>query len=426
MHKQQFIFSIFATLLSLWFYACSNSESVDYTGWDNSVATWNLEENTYSPSSKIDNLPINDTEYPYTGIPRIVIKTENHQEIKDRETEISAKLQFFGETHAGSNVMDLTIRGRGNTTWLYPKKPYLIKFNNKQSILNMPQAKKWILLANYRDRTLLRNALALEIARQSKIGWTPQGRFAEVSLNDRYIGNYFICEKIEIKPERLNIQKQSFLLEFDNNDDNRPRFFTKLKHFPVNIKSPENPSQEQIKSIQSYVDSIESVLYGAEKSSAIEDLIDLRTFALYWIINEITTNTEPSVPRSVYMYKEPNGILKAGPAWDFDWGTFDSKHDTLIIANKFWFDALQKNKLFKKIVKEEWNKNKERFFSLTAYIDSLSVYTKESNIRNNTKWPVHIGEALIGDEELDFFPAIDMLKKNYITRLMLLDNLYNQ
>ena len=166
-----------------------------------------------------EDLTLDDTEYPYAGIPRIVIETENHRGINDRETEIPAKLQIWGENASESEVMELTIRGRGNSTWGEPKKPYSIKFKEKQSLLGMAEAKKWVLLANYLDRTLIRNAVAFEITKKTNLEWTPSGKFAEVFLNGKFLGNYFICEKIQIDKNRLNKSKDSYLLEFDTNYD---------------------------------------------------------------------------------------------------------------------------------------------------------------------------------------------------------------
>ena len=87
-----------------------------------------------SSSSKLeypDSFKPQDKEYPYAGIPRIVIETGNRIAIKDRETEIPAKMQIWGESSAESEILDLTIRGRGNSSWSYPKKPYTIKFEKK-------------------------------------------------------------------------------------------------------------------------------------------------------------------------------------------------------------------------------------------------------------------------------------------------------
>lgn len=81
----------------------------------------------------------------------------------------------------------------------------------------MPRAKKWVLLANYRDRTLIRNSVAFELARKTSLVWTPEGRYAEVFLNRKFMGCYYVCEKIEIKKNRLELGDGAFLLEFDKN-----------------------------------------------------------------------------------------------------------------------------------------------------------------------------------------------------------------
>lgn len=108
------LFMLFTTSVNI---SCSNSENIKNPN-ENEFATskeyWN---------SKVDYLPLNDSEYPYAGIPRLVIKTNNLQTINDRDTKIPAKMQLWGESSPTSEVIDLTIKGRGNSSWLYmPKK----------------------------------------------------------------------------------------------------------------------------------------------------------------------------------------------------------------------------------------------------------------------------------------------------------------
>jgi hypothetical protein len=365
----------------------------------------------------------NDEECPYAGIPRIVIETENHQEIEDSETEIPAKMQIWGEKEAESEIMDLTIRGRGNSTWWYPKKPYAIKLGRKMSLLGMPEAKKWILLANYRDRTLMRNALAFEVARQTDIGWTPQGHFVEIVLNGTFIGTYFLCEKIEIKKNRLDLGSEGYLLEFDTYYDAENKFRSKIKDLPINIKRPDSLSEIQFSYIQSFIDTVETYLYEKKDESIdIEKYIDFKSFALYWIVNEIAKNTELSHPKSVYMNKPQNEALKAGPVWDFDFATFVF-NESLRVKNSLWYDSLFEISKFKEEVKYQWELNKDKFLDLAAFIDSLAVYTKKSNERNILLWPIKEEKYMAGDEKMDFDEAIDRIKSHYIKRINLMDEL---
>ncbi len=364
-----------------------------------------------------------DKEYPYVGIPRVVIETKKRQSVKDRETEVPAKMQIWGDTAAESEIMDLTIKGRGNSTWWYPKRPYAIKFEKKQSLLGMPKGKKWVLLANYRDRTLVRNAFAFEIARQTDIGWTPQGRFVEVFLNSSFMGNYYLCEKVEIQENRLNLGAEDYLLEFDTYYDGDEKFKSEKKKLPINIKSPKLLSENSFSYIQSFVDTVENVLYTDKFESVdLENYIDFKSFALYWIVYELTRNGEPNHPKSVYMHKMGNGPLKMGPVWDFDFATFGFGK-SFQLQNAIWFDSLMKRSEFKEQVKLQWQQNKEKFYHLTSFVDSLCMYIKESNERNIALWPIEIENYPAGDEEMDFESSIERIKENYINEFNVMDSL---
>lgn len=454
--------------LSLWlycaiaclFWGCSNSEGINYAEWDerdfvrtssNDVEEYNnssivqpseesdifsstkainhlsasSEKSEPSSSSKnIDKLPLDDTEYPYAGIPRIVIETENHREIKDRETEIPAKLQIWGERAPESEIMELTIKGRGNSTWNKPKKPYTIKFEHKQEFMGMKKAKKWVLLANYLDRTLIRNATALEIARKTSLEWVPSGKFAEVFLNGKFLGNYFVCEKVQINENRLNINDDSFLLEFDKNHDEDYKFKTSIRNLPVNIKNPDIPSEDQIAYITAYIDTIECILYGECKNLAIGNYLDLQSFADYLIVYELTENSEPLHPKSVFMYKD-SGPLKAGPVWDFDWGTFiGSKADGWKINRGLWYNALLKKQIFRKKIHDNWMQYKNGLEQIPQFIDSLADYIKESNDRNIALWPISTKSPDFPDKDKSFDEAISMMKQTYSARINALDSLF--
>lgn len=390
---------------------CSNSEKMD----NEVIAFWDIEEDATPLSTELNYLPIDDSEYPYAGIPRIVIETENHREIKDRETEIPAKLQVWGADAPESEVMELTIRGRGNSSWGFPKKPYAIKFNEKQAFLGMPKAKKWVMLANYRDRTLIRNAVAFEIARQTSQNWVPQGKFVDVFLNKKFIGNYYVCEKIEVKENRLYLDTSGFLLEFDTYYDEVNKFKSAYRNLPINIKQPKDLSDEKIEYIHNYINSIECSLYGECSDIDYKTYLDLKSVASFWIVQEVTQNQEIKLPKSVYAYKDT--ILKFGPVWDFDWQTFSAPPKGLIAKNALWLQKLREKKEFQKIVQNEWALSAEKFQSLVTFIDSLAGYIKTSNEQNFNLWGLKLTNGFAGDEEKDFSTAIQMMKEAYLIRI---------
>ena len=116
--------------------------------------------------------------YQFTNLPTVVINTEGAQEIVSKEDEISSNVYIISEN--GTKILstsDTGVRGRGNASWLYfPKKPYRLKFDSKQSPLGAPaSAKKWTLISNYSDKSLMRNILAFEISRRVGQAYTPYG-----------------------------------------------------------------------------------------------------------------------------------------------------------------------------------------------------------------------------------------------------------
>ena len=383
----------------------------------NSLVSESSSKSAYPSSFKPD-----DKEYPYAGIPRVVIETEYRQAINDRETEIPAKLQIWGESESESEIMDLTIRGRGNSSWSYPKKPYAIKFETKQSFLGMAEAKKWVMLANYRDRTLIRNAVAFELARKTSLEWTPSGKFVDVILNGEFQGNYYICEKIEVKKNRLNLNEDSFLLEFDKNPSDDIKFKTLYNDFPVNIKYPKEADSVQLGNIKDFVDSAEKKLQLDSNDVAYLDYIEQNSFAAYFIVNALSTNTEILNPKSVYMYKNNDGKLTAGPVWDFDYATFVLNKSFSPIKKSTIFKNFFNKTSFKSSVQKEWNENKNALKEIDSFIDSLSDYIKLSNEQNIKLWPIKINVDKAGDEEKDFDEAIELMKKGLRKKMNEIDN----
>lgn len=381
-----------------------------------------------SSSSKLeypDSFKPQDKEYPYAGIPRMVIETRNRIAIKDRETEIPAKMQIWGDSTAESEIMDLTIRGRGNSTWAYPKKPYTIKFEKKQSFLGLPEAKKWVMLANYRDRTLIRNAIAFDIASYTSQKWVPHGIFADVFLNGKPVGNYYITEKISVGSQRLDIDEKSFILEIDKRYDEEYKFKTEFRQMPVNVKYPKNPTSEQMSYIKDYMDSVETFLY-KDASSDYQKYIDVGSFADYWIIHELTQNKEPYHPFSVYMYKDYEEKIVAGPVWDFDWQTFTSAKTGFVIQYSVWNDALLSRRDYRNLVKEKWKSYIDNFKDVVKTIDSLKTYLEKSNTLNYKMWPIKIDECLAGDEEMSYEDAFHEMKSVYENRILELDSLFGK
>ena len=402
---------LFVVALACSMFFCSNGENAD------SVSS---EEDDLSSSSSVAETCF-QSEIPYTGLPRIVIETENLKEVEDRDTEISATLQVWGECSPETEMMELTIKGRGNSTWGYPKKPYSIKFSQKQAFLGMPEAKRWVLLANYRDRTLIRNAVAFELAKRTSLEWTPSGKFADVYLNGAFIGNYYVCEKIESKKERFELGENGFLLELDTRPD-EITFKTKYNGFNANVKYPKKADSAQVNSIKEYLDLVEySLRY--EPDNTYQSYIDQESYADYFMVYAVSTNTELYFPKSAYVHKKDGGKLNAGPVWDFDYLTFDIRQTGLLNSETNLYEDLFKKDSFKKVLYQRWLVDRKKFDAMDSFVDSLANYIKLSSEQNSNFWPVEIGVDFVGDEDKPFLEAVDMLKMALHAKVSEMDSL---
>lgn len=248
-------------------------------------------------------------------------------------------------TDKKGNVVDEPIlastRVRGNVSQKMPKKPFAVKLDSKSGVLGMPPHKRWVLLANWSDRTLMRNAIAFETARYFQdnlsdgLAWNPSGQFVELVYNGVHVGNYYLCEQIKIDDNRLAIndpyelpkpgkpdeyngipESYGYLLECDDAYDETLKFTTK-HYIPFMFKDDGN--QAMLSYAQELVCGIEDNLCAGNYSAAYQTL-DMTSVVDYLLINEVMMNGELWHPKSAYMYIN-DGKLYAGPIWDFDWET---------------------------------------------------------------------------------------------------------
>ena len=369
-----------------------------------------------------------------TGLPVVIINTENKAEILDKENWITANMMIDGIGEFENYEGTLTIRGRGNSTWLYPKKPFALKLDTKSEILGMPSHKRWVLLANYMDRTLMRNRIAFEIAKKTGLEWTVRGQYVEVVLNGIHIGNYYLCEHIKIDENRVNIAEMSatdldeesitggYLLEFDRYFDEVNKFRSEICDLPVMIKEPENIQPQQFDYIENYINTIERLLHAnnfavkREYASYIADT----TFIDWWFVMELTHNHEAQNPGSCYYYKDRSDVLKMGPVWDFDWGTFIPGTE-FCAKGEMWFPQLFKDPVFVKTVKERWAIFKPSFEEISILIEKEAARLATSVELNDELWILNNSLNINGDERMSHRDAAINMRKNYDNRIKWFD-----
>ena len=276
--------------------------------------------------------------YQLTNLPTVSIHTLNNEIPYDKEHQIESQLMII--SNDGTRLLSEpgTTRERGNGSRTFPKKPWRIKFDKKQSVLDAPaKAKKWTLLNNYSDKTLFRNLLAFELSRQMGLPYTPYGTAVDVLMNGEYKGCYQLCDQVEINTNRVNITEMTpddnqgsaltggYLIEVDAYANQEVSWFKSGKGNPVTIKSPD---EDEITANQKQY--ITNFFNQMEKQWAT--YLDVNSFLRHFLVGELSGNTDTYW--SVFMYKERDeDLLHVGPVWDFDLA-FENDNRTYPINKK--------------------------------------------------------------------------------------------
>lgn len=380
-----------------------------------------------------------------TNIPVVTIHTKDNQIPFDKETDIDGYVSIISQD--GKHILSdtITIRERGNASRQFPKKPYRIKFEHKQSVLGSPaKAKKWTLINNYGDKTLLRNPLAYEISKRLNMPFTPFCTPVNVLLNGEYKGCYQLSDQIEVDKNRVNIKEMEptdnsgealtggYFIEVDGYADTEISYFYSQRGTPVTIKSPD---EEEITPEQkNYIASHFSLM---ENNPA--QYLDYNTFLRHFLVGELSGNTDTYW--STYMYKHRgNDTLFVGPVWDFDIA-FDNDYRTYPINNKNDYvyrsggsvvgymrtltdkvinSSQGADQLLITWIQARWTGIDAG--SLCAYIDQQAQNLQQSQRLNFLRWPilnsnVHMNPTSRGSYQAE----VDYLKKYIENRIVWMD-----
>ena len=339
----------------------------------------------------------------FTGLPIVKITTKDFKTVNSKDTYLDATFTLTEDVitrSAGDSWSSkVKIKGRGNSTWDLPKKPYKIKFDEKVSILGEPKAKSWLLLANHTDKSLIRNATAFYMGYNSNLPYTTRYHFVELFLNDVYMGSYQLCEDKDVGKNRIDLSDNGYLLEIDAKaaEDDITFNISSIAQ-PINIKEPEiEVGSEAYNFIKNYLTEVESVLYGenfANLEIGYAKYLDIDTFVDWYLINEITKNNNAVFFTSCYMTYEPGEKLCMGPLWDFDiafgncYYNNNNNPKEFWIKTASWYSRLFQDPNFVKKVKERFN----HFYSIKddiyTEINVNAEYLKYSIAENDAKWNV--------------------------------------
>jgi hypothetical protein len=346
------------------------------------------------------------------NLPVIRIETENHAPIVSKEEYINGQFKIEANTAdpAWNFEAPTQIRGRGNSTWyLHPKKPYKIKLLTKTSLMGMPADKEWVLLANYSDKTLLRNTVAMELSNRFGLPYAPRSRAVEVFLNGKYEGAYQLMENIKISTSRVNIPKLTsadiagdavtggYLLEIDQRRDGTIIYDT-AHGLPIVVQDPDPIAPEQWTYISSYLQQTEDAIYSenfADPATGYEQFINSQTFIDWYLVNEIFKNQDAKFYSSIWMYKERGGKLSLGPVWDFDLGAGNVDYDVTDdptgwwVREGPWMSRLFEDPAFVARVEARWQELKAgQIDTIFTFIDQNAAALDQSQKNNFQRWPI--------------------------------------
>ncbi|MDY6464049.1 MAG: CotH kinase family protein [Bacteroidales bacterium] len=388
-----------------------------------------------------------------TGLPTVYVDTENAKPVESKETYVKATMKIRGAGEwEGLTETGCEIRGRGNTTWYWPKKPYLLKLDEKQHIFGMHKHKRWVLLANFMDRTLMRNLVSMKVASMTKLGWTPGCVPVELVLNGRHMGSYLLIEQVRVDNHRVAITEMTpednagdavtggYLLELDFHYDNPVQWTDPHGYnhqwgngIPFGVKYPdsEDITPQQLAYVKNYVAEAANTLYGNDflnPKTGYAKYIDVDSFIDYWIVFEVMGNHELGNPGSVFMHKDRGGKLVAGPCWDFDWGvlsynTSPQARTGLINRKAIWYERLMQDPAFKARLKARFEELLPQLETIPDYMDECEKLLTASATLNFRMWnpaedaSQNGGYIINGDENMTFHDAVARLKTIYKERL---------
>jgi hypothetical protein len=404
------------------------------------------------------------SEFSSSNLPLVIITTDHGARIVD-EPKIPADMKIIYNGAGKRNYITdsanvysgrIGIEIRGSYSALFAQKPYGIETrdsagnNRNVSILGMPADNDWVLLANYLDKTFLRNVIAFDLFK--KMGhYSTRMRYVEVIVNNEYQGIYLLGEKIKQGKGRVDIAK---LNPFDNsgndvtggyiikNDyysgdyDSWISNFSPLNkrgskvHFVYHDPKPDELTSQQKTYIQGFINTLETVLYSpAFKSSTFgyKSYINTNSFADYFILGEVSRNVD-AYKKSRFFYKNKDsrgGLLQSGPAWDFDWAWRDLNENCINFdatdgsgwayrvndcdntpVPPSWEIRMLEDGVFTDLVRNRYFELRKTILSQAAIegsIDSAASLLNEAQTRHFDKWKI-LG-VNPGPPETGFQPA---------------------
>lgn len=389
-----------------------------------------------------------------SNVPTIHIQTESgslETIYADKSNKESASINIFENSKLIVSSDLKYIKGRGNISFEQPQKSFNIKFDKKIDLFGMGEAKKYALVTTYTDQTLLKDNVAYSLADEVGLDYTSKYQQIDLYINNNYLGCYLLVENVEVGENRVNINDLDKANEDANKDVNLEdldikttsgdvkdtqagtKKWVEINNEPENIssgylleieahnrfidepsgfvsdygqaivlKSPEYATYNEVMYISEFYQDFENALYSPDgtndKGKHYTDYIDIESFASLYILEELAENRDANAS-STYMYLDESGVLKAGPAWDFENGFGTQRkvgniHTDEPANPEYWevcaggfFSKLCLHSDFRQEVSRIWNNGfRDKAIEMEGLIDEQSSLVLESAIMNGIRW----------------------------------------
>ena len=372
----------------------------------------------------------------FSKLPVVYIDTSDGADITVKTDEKTSNVRVQGNAEFKQQYNGLAfVKGRGNSSWGFPKKPYKVKLDKKTDMFGFGKQKHWVLLANYIDVSSMRNKTAYDMS--GAFGLVYQdSTWVEVVFNGRFDGMYQFCEHVRVDKTRVNIFNWEdevedeedlssidpattditggYLWELSDEYDEVSKFKIDVtgngetgEDIPVMFNRPEfactNPSMmEWCSNFWQDVYASWTSLHNTtpDGSRSWDDLCDIDSMVSYWLVNEIFGNDDAWY-KSRYCYKDIGGKLTFGPVWDCDWGLGSVVVGTNDVAR--WRLARENNSgwpvsFYKQWLDDPWfclkalEKYREmrpmfaELFADGGEYDANAVYLREAGLAEDARW----------------------------------------
>lgn len=365
-----------------------------------------------------------------SGLSILELNTDNKTINSTDQWLKGAKYSMKDESGTIIQNGSLDIKGRGNSTWKMPKKPYSINLSESTEVYGMSAHKRWNLLANYADKTLLRTEVAFKLGYLfDHLSWTPHSVQLDLYINGKYRGVYQLTEAIAIDENRVNIEKISienpnngYILEADWRKGERYNFKTN-RGIVFCCSDPDEELDKRIlndtislfQKIRSDVQQVEDVLYSTNFKDSVfgyRRYLDIPSIIDWYFVNEITKNVDSQFGLSVYLFYD-NAKQKycMGPIWDYDYAIGNVNYTDCLyptgfwVRNSYWISRLFEDPEFVQAVKLRWLEKRAETYSICSFIKDRAADLEKAQAFNFKKWrildkQVASGAPIVGDYQM--------------------------